>query len=92
MLKIQSNLKINGMHWGLTFVDGVAYTANVSLAAKLLLKGYVVTDEAIPQEPDPSQSETVQLPASPPVETPAQKPTKPRKRAVTADAADESGV
>ncbi|MBE0600226.1 MAG: hypothetical protein IH607_00445 [Firmicutes bacterium] len=44
MLKIESNLKINGRHWGLAFVDGVAYTANVALAAKLLLKGYVVTD------------------------------------------------
>ena len=44
MLKIESNLKINGRHWGLQFADGIAYTANVSLAAKLLLKGYVVTD------------------------------------------------
>ena len=44
MLKIESNLKINGRHWGLQFADGIAYTANVALAAKLLLKGYVVTD------------------------------------------------
>ena len=51
MLKIESNLKINGRHWGLQFADGIAYTANVALAAKLLLKGYVVTDvqpEAVP--------------------------------------------
>jgi len=47
MLKIKSNLKINGIHWGLAFVDGVAYTANASLAAKLLLKGYVVTDQPV---------------------------------------------
>lgn len=49
MLKIESNLKINGRHWGLQFADGVAYTANVALAAKLLLKGYVVTDQ--PDQP-----------------------------------------
>ncbi len=49
MLKIESNLKINGRHWGLQFTDGIAYTANVALAAKLLLKGYVVTDQ--PDQP-----------------------------------------
>ena len=52
MLKIESNLKINGRHWGLQFVDGIAYTANVALAAKLLLKGYVVTDR--PEQPNAS--------------------------------------
>ena len=50
MLKIESNLKINGRHWGLAFTDGIAYTANVALAAKLLLKGYVVTDEQPDQQ------------------------------------------
>jgi len=49
MLKIESNLKINGRHWGLQFADGIAYTASVALAAKLLLKGYVVTDQ--PDQP-----------------------------------------
>ena len=47
MLKIESNLKINGRHWGLQFADGIAYTTNVALAAKLLLKGYVVTDRPV---------------------------------------------
>jgi hypothetical protein len=99
MLKIESNLKINGRHWGLAFTDGIAHTANVSLATKLLLKGYVVTDEPVQPETD-SQPEAVQMPAITPVEitatelteTPKPKTTKPRKKAVTADAADESGV
>ena len=99
MLKIQSNLKINGRHWGLQFADGIAYTANAVLAAKLRLKGYVVTDEAVQPETD-SQPEAVQAPAITPLEitapelseTPKPKTTKSHKRAVTADAADESGV
>ena len=71
MLKIESNLKINGRHWGLQFADGIAYTANASLAAKLLLKGYVVTDwpeardslterELSPTPSSPAQADTVQ--------------------------------
>ena len=124
MLKIESNLKINGIHWGLAFVDGLAYTVNASLAAKLQLKGYVVTDQQpaaehivagdiitesspSPTPSSPAQADTDQTvsqleqpPAITPVETPSvnpadvpkPKPTRPRKKAVTADAADESGV
>ena len=109
MLKIQSNLKINGMHWGLAFVDGIAHTANVALGAKLLLKGYVVTDQPeagpiitkqeLSSTPSyPAQADTIQPVsqserlAPTPAEPPAPKPTRPRKKAVTADAADESGV
>ena len=124
MLKIESNLKINGRHWGLAFVDGIAYTANVALAAKLLLKGYVVTDW--PDQPvvgpiiaeqelsltarSSAHTETIQdavqpeqpvftnshfvssssVSVSKPTESPAKtKTTKPRKKAVTADAADK---
>ena len=124
MLKIESNLKINGRHWGLAFVDGVAYTTNASLAAKLRQKGYVVTDvqpeqtvagsidtkhehSTIPASP--AQVDTVQgikqseqsesiLSDSVSIssssvsilteETTKKKPTKPRKRVVTADAID----
>ena len=124
MLKIESNLKINGRHWGLAFVDGIAYTANVALAAKLLLKGYVVTDQPDQPVAGPIHTEQAFSPASlsPPKEdsslpviqpeqpvptqvtfvsnscasvsmtaTEPAKPrtTKPRKKVVTADAADE---
>ncbi len=77
MLKIESNLKINGRHWGLAFVDGIAYTANVSLAAKLRQKGYVVTDqqpaaehintkhEFTPTPPSPAQADTNKTVAQP---------------------------
>jgi len=104
MLKIESNLKINGQHYGLAFTDGIAHTANVALAAKLLLKGYVVTDEqpeqpeAVPMKPTTVEAppETASQPAIAPVEasvekaaeTPKPKTAKPRKKAVTADAAD----
>ncbi len=138
MLKIESNLKINGRHWGLAFVDGIAYTTNASLAAKLLLKGYVVTDEPVagdivsgseisPTHAPLKQGEFAQLDRQPEVDQPVSGPlnmdvvqpeqlvstkgdivsnsivsvynptvkadrprtTKPRKKAVTADAADE---
>lgn len=72
MLKIESNLKINGRHWGLAFVDGIAYTANVALAAKLLLKGYVVTDW--PDQPEAGSIITESTPSSAPL-TPAQADT-----------------
>ena len=45
MYKVQSNLKINGLHWGLSFRDGVAYTDDIDLARKLKGKGYLVTKE-----------------------------------------------
>ena len=131
MLKIESNLKLNGRHWGLAFMDGIAYTANVALAAKLLLKGYVVTDQPEAEHintkqttsttlPFPKQDKTdkgdrqpeavplkntttapqpdaVQVPAITPAETTSSEPveslkpktTKPRKKVVTADAADK---
>jgi hypothetical protein len=65
MLKIESNLKINGRHWGLTFVDGIAYTANVALAAKLLLKGYVVTDRQPEAEHNITKQEISSTPSYP---------------------------
>lgn len=58
MFTIQSTRAINGVHWGLNFVEGVAHTDNIALSTKLLLKGYVVTDDnqkaapVVEKEPD----------------------------------------
>ena len=96
MLKIQSNLKINGRHWGLAFVDGTAYTTNAFLAAKLRKKGYVVTDVQPEQTEVESKPETAAEPvitpaeaeAVNPAETTKHKSSKPLKKAVSTDVAD----
>ena len=57
MNRIESNIKINGRHWGLDFTAGVAYTGNAALAAKLRLKGYTVTNGQ-PEQPEADLSNT----------------------------------
>jgi len=57
MNRIESNIKINGRHWGLDFTAGVAYTSNAALAAKLRLKGYTVTNGQ--PEADPNNAKRV---------------------------------
>lgn len=56
MFEVKSNLAINGLHWGLKFTAGVAHTESAALADKLRLKGYVVTDETLPAEETPEES------------------------------------
>lgn len=75
MYTIQSNISVNGIHWGVEFKAGVAHTDNATLAEKLRLKGYVVTDEAQPKE----------IPKEP-----EEHPVKAKKRAVKDRVSDRS--
>ncbi len=78
--RIKSNLPISGMHWGIEFKAGVAVTEDVTLANKLIRKGYAVTcvsepkDETVPASPAaPAELEKTEEPEQP-AETPAPKP------------------
>ena len=80
---IKSNLPINGEHWGLEFTAGVAVTEDVTLANKLIRKGYAVTCVSGPKEElvsappaapaEPEKTEEPQAPTDPkpPVESTA---------------------
>jgi hypothetical protein len=71
---IKSTLPIAGMHWGLEFNAGVAYTTDVALAGKLLRKGYAVTCVSAPkEEPAPEPPTAVVEPEKAP-EQPAKTP------------------
>ena len=78
---IKSNLPISGMHWGVEFKAGVAVTEDVTLANKLIRKGYAVTCVSEPKEQPapvppaaPAEPEKTEEPEQP-AKTPAPKPT-----------------
>lgn len=59
MFKVQSNLPISGSHWGLEFKDGVAFSPDATLATKLAARGYIVTDETVPDIPKEPEEQPV---------------------------------
>lgn len=64
--EIKAPVACTGMGWGLAWVQGLAYTDNAELAAKLGRKGYTVTDTQAPAD-----AQAIQSPA------PAPEPEKP---------------
>lgn len=56
MYQINSNLPVNGTHWGLIFVDGIATTDSQPLAERLARRGYTV-QEIAPEQPEQEQND-----------------------------------
>ncbi len=54
---IKAPIECNGMGWGLAWANGLAFTDNSDLAAKLARKGYTVKDAMAPvEETEPETS------------------------------------